>query len=410
MTPRIRVCLASGICLAGLATTLGSQRPGAAQARSYVVQPGDSLSAIAARAHRSQGELARLNGIADPDHLQAGQVLTIPDGSDTFEPGRPTYQDPVADYREPAAGYGARAAYQAPVAGYRTRAVYQPASSATYPGQHVPTVGQRTPASLQQTSGRYASGDYNDGSALTAVPGTGSSYVVRPGDTLGALSDRFGVPLATLAAANGILRPEFVQVGQHLTIPARASIAGVAAAAGAGSASNVTTGAVGTGQPTMQSTPVAIAATAVAPPARSTSGAGIAAASASGGGVGALLAAEAQAYRIDPALVKAVAWQESGWRMVVAADGGIGVMQLMPATAAWVGPALLGRTIDPYNLQDNVQAGVALLASYLQTYGGNVQQALAAYNEGPQNLTRGILLSTAQYIASVLSLRTGYAQ
>jgi soluble lytic murein transglycosylase-like protein len=123
-----------------------------------------------------------------------------------------------------------------------------------------------------------------------------------------------------------------------------------------------------------------------------------------------MLTAEAAAYGVDPALVKAVAWQESGWRMVTAVDGGIGVMQLMPATATWVGPALLGRAIDPTNVQDNIQAGVALLASYLQTYGGDVQKALAAYNAGPGNIKNGIPSSTQHYVADVLSLRDGYAQ
>ena len=89
----------------------------------------------------------------------------------------------------------------------------------------------------------------------------------------------------------------------------------------------------------------------------------------------------AQAYGVDPALVKALAWQESGRRMVVARDGGIGVMQLMPATAAWAGPALLGRTVDPYNLADSMQTGVALLASYLRRYSGVVWLALTARSD-----------------------------
>ena len=314
MTPRTRVCLASGICLAGLATTLGSQRPGAAQARSYVVQPGDSLSAIAARAHRSQAELARLNGIANPDHLQAGQVLTVPDGpgGDTFEPGR--------------------TGYQASDASYRSGSAYQPATSATQLTQQVPA--------------QSVSEGYRAGAAVAAIPGMGGSYMVRPGDTLGALSNRFGVPLATLASTNGIRRLEFLQIGQQLTIPSRAATIGVASGTAMGSVTGTRAGAGAAGdQSAAVSTPVA-AVPAVALATGGTSGAGIAAVSASGGGVGALLTAEAQAYRIDPALVKAVAWQESGWRMVVAADGGIGVMQLMPATAAWVGPALLGRAID----------------------------------------------------------------
>ncbi|MCA1599126.1 MAG: hypothetical protein LC769_08915, partial [Chloroflexi bacterium] len=35
---------------------------------------------------------------------------------------------------------------------------------------------------------------------------------------------------------------------------------------------------------------------------------------------------------IEDAFLKAIAWRESNWRMVDAADGGIGVMQLMPDT------------------------------------------------------------------------------
>ncbi|MBX5475662.1 MAG: M23 family metallopeptidase [Clostridia bacterium] len=48
-----------------------------AMAASYTVRPGDTLAAIAARFHTSVRELARLNGIADPDRLSAGQQLTV---------------------------------------------------------------------------------------------------------------------------------------------------------------------------------------------------------------------------------------------------------------------------------------------------------------------------------------------
>jgi len=57
-----------------------------------VVQPGDTLSGIAREIHQ-QGvpgttaelvrTLARLNGIADPDRIEVGQVLTLPDGAST---------------------------------------------------------------------------------------------------------------------------------------------------------------------------------------------------------------------------------------------------------------------------------------------------------------------------------------
>ena len=127
------------------------------------------------------------------------------------------------------------------------------------------------------------------------------------------------------------------------------------------------------------------------------------------GSVAALLTAQAQAAGVDPALVKAVAWQESGWRMVIAADGGIGIMQLMPATVTWVETTLLGQSIDPYTAADNVRAGVAVLRYYLGVF-GNERLAIAAYPQGLQSVrTQGVSAGTQQYVADVLALQQQFA-
>ncbi|MGI5862173.1 MAG: LysM peptidoglycan-binding domain-containing protein [Myxococcales bacterium] len=47
---------------------------------SYTVQPGDTLSAIGARFGISYQALAAMNGIADPNRIFVGQVLQIPSG------------------------------------------------------------------------------------------------------------------------------------------------------------------------------------------------------------------------------------------------------------------------------------------------------------------------------------------
>jgi LysM repeat protein len=59
------------------ATTSVSIRP-AAPAVSHVVQPGETLSAIAQRYHTSAVEIARLNGIGQTTHIRSGASLQIP--------------------------------------------------------------------------------------------------------------------------------------------------------------------------------------------------------------------------------------------------------------------------------------------------------------------------------------------
>ena len=44
-------------------------------------------------------------------------------------------------------------------------------------------------------------------------------YVVQPGDSLSRIAQRFGVPMATIMSANGIVNPNLIFAGQRLTIP-----------------------------------------------------------------------------------------------------------------------------------------------------------------------------------------------
>jgi soluble lytic murein transglycosylase-like protein len=94
--------------------------------------------------------------------------------------------------------------------------------------------------------------------------------------------------------------------------------------------------------------------------------------------------------------------------MVTASDGGMGVMQLMPASVDWVSTSLLGVRINPYNPVDNIRGGVAMLHYYLSVY-PDVQHALAAYHQGMASVdNEGISQETQAYIANILALRQQY--
>ncbi|MFI9327021.1 transglycosylase SLT domain-containing protein [Kitasatospora sp. NPDC052868] len=68
-------------------------------------------------------------------------------------------------------------------------------------------------------------------------------------------------------------------------------------------------------------------------------------------------------------LVKAIAWQESGWQSgILACDGGIGTMQIMPATVSWMN-GKFATTSDPNTLAGNVQLGAQLLDWLVAYYG-----------------------------------------
>src|SRR5207248_3950448 len=83
----------------------------------------------------------------------------------------------------------------------------------------------------------------------------------------------------------------------------------------------------------------------------------------------------AKKFDVDAALVSAVIKAESDFNpREVSNKGARGLMQLMPATATRYG------VTDSYDPSANVYGGVRYLRWLLQTFDGNADHAVAAYN------------------------------
>jgi soluble lytic murein transglycosylase-like protein len=88
--------------------------------------------------------------------------------------------------------------------------------------------------------------------------------------------------------------------------------------------------------------------------------------------------AEADRQGVAPELLRAVISAESDFIPCAVSDkGAMGLMQLMPGTAAAMGVS------DPMDPNDNLRGGVRYLGQLLERYGGDLRLALGAYNAGP---------------------------
>ena len=118
-----------------------------------------------------------------------------------------------------------------------------------------------------------------------------------------------------------------------------------------------------------------------------------------------ILQAAALRHRLDPKLVLALSYWESGWDQSLVSDSGaIGLMQVEPATAQEAGPSLLGRPVNVNDPYDNADVGAAILREDLDAF-SNPSMALAAYYQGPSSLRAyGMLPDTQQYVDGILSL------
>lgn len=244
-------------------------------------------------------------------------------------------------------------------------AIVQPAQAYTVrPGDTLWSIAQRNGVSVQQLASANGLTDPNTiyiGQQLTIpggqAPAPTAIYTVQPGDTLWSIAHNLGLKISQILNQNQLSNPDTIYPGQQLTVPA----------------------------------PPAAAPALTRDQAR------------------AILTAAAQRHGLNPAFVLAVADWESGFNQaVVSKDGAIGLMQVLPVTADWAGPSLLGRKVNLHDPSDNADVGAALLRSYLDQF-NDPKLALAAYYQGARaTATDGIYHSSENYVNGIWALRNRF--
>ena len=116
----------------------------------------------------------------------------------------------------------------------------------------------------------------------------------------------------------------------------------------------------------------------------------------------------ASRHNVDPSLVRAVIKVESNFNPnAVSRTGAMGLMQLMPQTARQL------NVVNPFDPQQNVDAGVRHLKRLMESYGGDVKLTLAAYNAGAGAVARSAgvphFRETRNYVKRITQLYYGGA-
>ena len=239
-----------------------------------------------------------------------------------------------------------------------------------------------------------------------------TTHIVVQGDKLSRIAKRNGTTVSAIAEANGISDPNLIVIGKHLRIPGNGPAPLVPTAATSNVSHTVASGENLSRIAVIHGVSVStiVQANGISNPNRIRAGQALTIPRPGPPSVEDLMERYSREYGVNPALVKGLAWQESGWKQhVVSSAGAIGVMQVIPETGIFTASQLLGHEVDLNDLEGNVKAGVRFLAYLLKLTGGDENLAVAGYFQGLGSVrTHGISPKTERYVANVMALKARF--
>lgn len=182
----------------------------------YTVQAGDTLSAIASEYGTTVDAIASANNISDANFIVTGQTLTIPGtGGDNGSDGGDSTPDEPEQPSTTTYTVEAGDTLWAIASEYNT-SVHAIVAENNISNPDFISVGQTlTLPGSDNGSGGDSSPDGSNGSDGS----DSTTYTVESGDTLWAIANDYNTSVSALASENNISNPDFISVGQVITIP-----------------------------------------------------------------------------------------------------------------------------------------------------------------------------------------------
>lgn len=200
----------------------------------YVVRPGDTVSAIAARHGTTVAAVVRANGLDKRAVIRVGQVLRLPGASvsSTAAGSATPTQTAAASYTVRSGDTLSGIASRHGTTVMTIMRLNGLTSTVIHPGQVLRLSGSG--ASSTQTTSSSSSGS---GGTSTSSSGSSTRYTVRSGDTVSGIAARYGTTVAAVVAANKLDSRALIRIGQVLVIPGSGSSSGSSSSGSSGSSS-----------------------------------------------------------------------------------------------------------------------------------------------------------------------------
>ncbi|OLT20051.1 hypothetical protein BJF81_06605 [Ornithinimicrobium sp. CNJ-824] len=389
----------------------------------YTVRSGDTVYGIAARHGVSPEAVVRANGLSQGGRwILPGATLVIPREGAAVPAPAPARSTPRAASGTVTVRSGDTLSQIALRHGTTVETLVS-ANSITnsrliYPGQVLTLPGSSTARTSTSSTADRPKPSPKTSSPTTSAPkasssSAGGTVTVRAGDTLWGIAHRNGTTASALAGANGISSSAFIHPGQTLRLPGTGG-SGQAAPAPAPSApkkaaptrayDESSVGDYRKGEKVEDTFLHYRYSDGVARSAAANRDylAGVEVPSAAQ--IKALITETSRRHGVDPTLMLALSYQESGWNQrAVSPANAIGAMQVIPSSGEWAS-SLIGRELNLLDPEDNVEAGVVIMRTLLRA-ADTREDAIGGYYQGLASVREhGLFPDTEQYVRNITAL------